>query len=295
MSLPRLVTAYPSRLDTFTGCPRRYRFRYLERPSPARRGAWAHTTFGAAVHVALARWWALPREERTPARVAAEVQTAWSDDGFADESMSRRWLGKARDMVAAYVEAETDRRRVLAPAGLVEPRRVEASVALRAADDVALMGKPDRVDERPGAEGTELVVVDYKTGRHPPSTDDARTSRTLAIYAAGAQATLHLPATRIELHHLPTGAVTVWRHDEASRDRHVSRAVAVARECRSAEAALAAGGSAEMLFAPRPGRLCPWCDYRDACAEGAEVGPAAAPWAGLEPGETTRQADGLLG
>jgi putative RecB family exonuclease len=292
---PRMVTAYPSRLVTFTDCPRRYRFHYLDRPTPARRGAWAHTTFGAAVHLALARWWDMPTEQRTPAQVADEVSAGWSHEGFADEAMSRRWLAKARAMVATYVAVETDRRRVLAHAGLVEPRRVESSVVLRAAGDVALMGRPDRIDERPGAAGTELVVVDYKTGRAVPSADDARTSRTLAIYAAAAQATLHRPATRVELHHVPSGTVAVWRHDEASRDRHVSRAVAVARECRTSETALAEGGSAEQLFPPRPGPLCPWCDYRDSCAEGIEAGPAVEPWAGLEPGATAPQADGLRG
>jgi RecB family exonuclease len=289
------MTAYPSRLDALTECPRRYRFRYLDRPEPPRRGAWAHTTLGAAVHVALARWWALPVGERRPAQVAEEVQVAWSDDGFADEQMSRRWLARARDMVAAYVVAETERRRVLAPAGLVEPRRVEASVALRPADDVALMGRPDRIDERPTAEGTELVVVDYKTGRRAPTVDDARTSRTLAIYAAAAEATLHVPATRVELHHLPTGTVAVWCHDESSRDRHVSRAVAAAQECRTTEAALLAGGSADELFPPRPGRLCPWCDYRESCPEGIDVGPAVASWEGLEPRGAAVQADGLRG
>jgi RecB family exonuclease len=292
---PRIVTAYPSRLDTFTECPRRYRFRYLDRPSPPRRGAWAHTTFGAAVHVALARWWTMPVDERGPTQVADQLETAWSDDGFADAAMSRRWLVVARDMVAAYVEAETDRRRALVAADLVEPRRVESSVGLRPTSDVALMGKPDRVDERPSADGTELVVVDYKTGRREPSTDDARTSRTLAIYAAAAQSTLRRPATRVELHHLPSGKVVVWRHDEVSRDRHVSRAVAVARECGTTEAALAAGGSPDDLFPPRPGSLCPWCDYRDSCPEGAEVGPAMDSWAGLEPMGVARQDDGLLG
>ena len=292
---PRTIAAYPSRLDTFTDCPRRYRFQYLDRPSPPRRGAWAHTTLGTAVHVALARWWAMPSEQRTPAQVAAEVASVWSDDGFADEAMAQRWLKRAREMVAAYVAAETDRRRVLEPTGLVEPRRVESSVAVRAAEGVALMGRPDRIDERPSIDGTELVVVDYKTGRNAPSADDARTSRTLAIYAAAAEATLRVPARRVELHHVPTGSVVVWRHDEASRDRHVTRAVAVAQECRSSETTLADGGSPEHLFPPRPGRLCPWCDYRDSCPEGIEVGPAAQPWAALEPAEGTAWVDGLRG
>jgi hypothetical protein len=278
-----VILAYPSRLDTWTQCPRRYRFHYLDQPRPARRGAWAHQTLGAATHAALARWWQLADRERTPARVSAEVGSAWTVAGFADEAMSDRWRVRATAMVAAYVAAESERRAVLAPHGLAEPRRVEASVAMRVSDSVALMGRPDRVDERPSSAGTELVVVDYKTSRRPLGEHDARTSRTLAVYAAAAEATLGTCATRVELHHLPTGEVQVWRHDRESRDRQVARAAAVAEECRAVEARLTAGEPSEQLFPPSPGPLCSWCDYRDSCPEGIGTGPAAQPWAGLEP------------
>ena len=277
-SAPRLLSVTPARLDTWVECPRRYRFRYVDRPPPVRAGAWAHLSLGAAVHVALARWWSLPVERRVPQVVAAVVDEVWTHDGFRDREQSDRWREQARVMVADYVEAETARR-----AGLDDPVRVEAAVALRCSQTVALGGRPDRVDERPTEDGTELVVVDYKTGRREVNEEDARTSRTLAVYAAAAEATLRRPATRVELHHLPTGRVAVWRHDVAGRDRHVARSVDVAEECRQVEVALANGKSPP--FEPRPGPLCAWCDYRAACPEGAAAVPAAAPWAALEPDE----------
>lgn len=52
----RLFACTPSRLQTWLDCPRRYRMTYVERPATPRGQAWAHTTMGAAVHVALARW-----------------------------------------------------------------------------------------------------------------------------------------------------------------------------------------------------------------------------------------------
>ena len=55
----------------------------------------------------------------------------------------------------------------------------------------------------PAADGTELVVVDYKTGRHLLSTDDARSSLALALYALAAGRVLRRPCHRVELHHLP--------------------------------------------------------------------------------------------
>ncbi|MGB8202633.1 MAG: recombinase RecB, partial [Pseudonocardiaceae bacterium] len=49
--LPRpLVRVTPAKLATWTGCRRRYRMAYLDRPTPPRGGAWAHSTLGAVVH-----------------------------------------------------------------------------------------------------------------------------------------------------------------------------------------------------------------------------------------------------
>ena len=39
---------------TFLDCPRRYRFQYLDRPTPAKGPPWAHNSLGASVHSALA-------------------------------------------------------------------------------------------------------------------------------------------------------------------------------------------------------------------------------------------------
>ncbi len=62
-----------------------------------------------------------------------------------------------------------------------EPLGVERTVATRT-DRIAVSGRIDRLDAR----GAELVVVDYKTGRHILTSDDARGSLALAIYAVAA-------------------------------------------------------------------------------------------------------------
>ncbi len=57
-----------------------------------------------------------------------------------------------------------------------------------------MSGRIDRLDDRRGADGSgELVVVDYKTGRHVLTTDDARTSLPLALYALAAERVLRRP------------------------------------------------------------------------------------------------------
>ena len=73
-------------------------------------------------------------------------------------------------------------------------------------------------------------MVDYKTGRHLLSTDDARSSMALALYALAAGRALRRPCHRVELHHLPTGEIIAWSHTEESLARHLRRARHVYRQ-----------------------------------------------------------------
>jgi len=127
-------------------------------------------------------------------------------------------------------------------------------------------------------------VVDYKTGRRALTTDDARTSMALALYALAAARIFHKPCRRVELHHLPSGEIHAWEHTEATLSRHVRRAEAIAAECRRADERFRAGvsgGEINEVFPPRPGPGCGWCDFRALCPEGSAAGPAHRPWDGL--------------
>src|SRR5579864_3882804 len=202
----RLYTCTPTRLGTWLDCPRRYRMSYLDRPSPPKGPPWAHNSLGASVHTALASWWRLPLASRTVTEAGDLLDRGWIDLGYADEEQSRAWRGRARGMVEEYV-------RRLDPAD--EPVGVERTVATRT-ERIAVSGRIDRLDERPADGGTELVVVDYKTGRHVLSVDDARSSLPLALYALAAARVLRRDCRRVELHHLPSGQVIGWDHTPES-------------------------------------------------------------------------------
>jgi RecB family exonuclease len=271
---PRLYGCTPSRLTAWLDCPRRYRFTYVDRPSPAKGPPWAHNTVGAAVHAALAAWWSLPTRGRTPAAAARLLREGWRPLGFRDESHADQWRDRAADMVADYTAG-------LDPAD--EPIGVERTVALRT-DRLALSGRVDRIDRR----GDEVVIVDYKTGRHVLTTDDARGSLALAIYAAAAERTLRRRCRRVELHHLPSGSVVGWEHTDATLARHLGRAHDIAAEAVVADRGHASGATgeeaADASYPPRPGPLCTWCDFRAHCAEGQAATPGRTmPWAGLPP------------
>lgn len=262
----RLFACTPSRLAAFD-CPRRYRFTYVDRPTPPRGAPWAHNTVGAVAHLALHRWWSLPRSQRTPDEGAALVERNWQPLGFRDDVQSHQACVTTATWVRNYLANSSARE---------EPVGVERTVAA-CTPRLAISGRVDRIDDRDG----ELVVVDYKTGRRPLTEDDARGSQALAMYVLAVRRTLRRACRRVELHHLPTGEVAAFDHTEESLQRHVERAEATADDIVTATDTLAAGAHPDEVFPPRPGPGCSWCDFRAQCPEGRAASTEVAPWAGL--------------
>jgi len=275
----RLYPCTPTRLSAWLDCPRRYRMAYLDRPPPPKGPPWAHNSLGASIHNALAGWWRLPLAERTVAAAGRLIDRGWIDEGFADETQSVRYRERAIGMVEGYVAR-------LDPAD--EPVGIERTVATRT-DTIVLSGRIDRLDARPTETateaGTELVVVDYKTGRHLLTVDDARGSMALALYALAAARALRRPCYRVELHHLPSGRVLAWSHSDESLARHLGRAEDIARECAAADELVRDGlppDRYDEVFPPRPSASCGWCDYLRHCPEGAAAAITRRPWDGLD-------------
>ncbi|MDL5157317.1 RecB family exonuclease [Actinomycetospora termitidis] len=268
MPLP-LVKVTPARLATWDGCRRRFRMTYLDRPTPPRGGAWAHATLGAVVHNVLRAVYETPAARRSPETAARLVDTLWSDEGFRDSDQAAGYRTRAREWVGRYV-AETE---------VGEPLGVERWVTAPVGDIVA-EGRVDRIDAGPR---DEAVIVDYKTGRGVPTSEDARASRALALYALAAGRTLRRACRRVELHHLPSGTVAVAEHDETSLARHRHGAERSARAMADAGDALGGGGDPEVLFPPTTGPGCARCDFRRSCPEGRAASPSLRPWSLLAP------------
>ncbi|MFL6239566.1 MAG: RecB family exonuclease [Actinomycetes bacterium] len=270
----RLYSCTPSRVGTWLDCPRRYRMTYLDRPQPPKGAPWAHNSLGASVHNALAGWWRLVRAKRTPESAAALLESGWIGDGFRDEEHAAVWRSRARDMVQQYTAT-------LDPYD--EPIGVERTVAATTST-LALSGRIDRLDERVRADATELVVVDYKTGRSVPTDDEARGSLALAVYAVAAARTLRKICRRVELHHLPTSTVAAFEHTPESLQRQIGRVELAAAEAQAADAAYAEAVIADAVdevFPPRPSTKCGWCDFRRHCPEGRAAAPERRSWDGL--------------
>ena len=151
------------------------------------------------------------------------------------------------------------------------------------AEDLLVLAQqdPHQAGRRPGEQGPEAVIVDYKTGRGELDADDARGSQALALYAYAAERVFRRPCRRVELHHLPTGTVAVHEHTEQSLARQVARAEQTARDIVAAERVVADGGDPDEAFPTAPGTICGWCDFRRSCPAGSQA-PAKEPWASVE-------------
>ena len=263
----RLFTCTPSKLAAYEDCPRRYRYAYLDRPSPPKGPPWAHNSLGASVHTALKNWYGLPVRERSTVPLPRLLKATWVAEGYRDDEQQREVFRRALGWLESYVDS-------LDPGE--EPLGVERVVGARTSV-LALSGRVDRIDARDGA----VVIVDYKTGRAGLDSDDARGSRALALYAYAAERVFRRPARRVELHHLPTGTVAAHDHTEESIDRHVRRSEEAAKDIVAAERAVADGADPDRAFPTVPSLRCSWCDYRRSCPVGAEA-PAREPWAAVE-------------
>lgn len=269
--MPSLIPLSPTKASTWLDCRHRFRRQYVDRVSTPQR--WAHQSFGLSVHAVLRDWFDLEAAERTRAAVTTLMRRSWLDIGYRDAEQAEQWQARAIAMVWAYVQSE---------AAQVEPHSRERSLGART-ERLTISGRIDRLDvdgDDPDERG--LVVVDYKTGRSAPTSDEARASMALAAYAACVRQSLRRPVWRVQLHHVPTGAVAEWAHTEATLQRHLDRLDRIGLEYADAQALAAAGeASADEVFTPNPGPLCGWCDHRASCPAGLRAAAAKEPWAGL--------------
>lgn len=262
----------PSKVAAWHNCPRAFLFRYIQRARVPRL-SWAHTNFGISIHNALRAWWELPVDQRQPDAIHAVMESAWIPAGYRDAEHSDQWRSRAIAMTRAYL-SEVDPRQ--------EPVSQERTLGF-VTDTLVIEGRIDRIDERDG----RYVIVDYKTGRDAPTSDDARSAEALALYALMVHRTLKKECTTVELHHIPSATVVSWEHTEASLEEHLRRVESAAADIRRAQDTLAAVDDGivdevvEDLFPATPSGLCSYCEFLEMCPAGQRGHERARPWAAL--------------
>lgn len=234
-------------------CPLLYRFRVVDRipeaPSPA-------AVRGTVVHGVLERLFDLPAGGRTLEAARELVAPQWDRiraqtpdlaglfDG--DTAAVTEWLSGAEALLARWFELEDPTR--------LEPAERELYVETTLDDGLQLRGFVDRLDVAPDG---RMRVVDYKTGRAPRETFEAKALFQMKFYALVLWRLRGVAPSVLQLVYLGSGEILRYRPDE-------SDLIATQRKLTALWAAITRAAQTGD-WRPSPGRLCDWCDHRSRC------------------------------
>ncbi len=241
----------PSSASAFDHCPRRWKFKYVDRlPEPPGQAA----VVGTFAHEVLEHLCGLPAPERTldtaktlarelwPAQEAAgDFQLLQLDD---DQARSFRW--QAWLAIAGLWDLED-------PA-TVDVVATEQKVTAQLGD-VPFLGIVDRLDRING----KLVVSDYKSGTLPRVRWREDKLQQVVLYAAAVEVTEGEQPETARLLYLGQRAI-----DVTVTDRRIEEATDQLNTTWDGITSACSAGD----FKAKPGVLCGWCPFAEACPEG---------------------------
>lgn len=241
----------PSSASSFDGCPRRWKFKYVDR---RREPSGQAAVVGTFAHTVLEHLCGLGPEHRTLDQAKALARQLWPDleanDDYKelelddDEARAFRWQSWLA--IAGLWDLED-------PA-VVDVVSTEQKVTAKLGD-VPFLGIIDRVDRIDG----KLVVSDYKSGTLPGVRFRDDKIQQVMLYAAALDATNDEQPERARLLYLGQRildvTVTDRRLEEATG--HISETWSgINKACETD------------TFEAKPGVLCGWCPFAAECPEG---------------------------
>ncbi|MBI3552321.1 MAG: PD-(D/E)XK nuclease family protein [Elusimicrobia bacterium] len=244
----------PSKLDTYKNCPRRYRYRYVDK---IKRDAKTVEAFlGTCVHTAFEKLYEavghgkLPALEEVLRAFEEEWSAGWSPDitikdrAFAPED----WKELGRECVKIYYDQNKpfDGDRTVA----VE-KRVGFPLPVDG-QEYRIEGFVDRLAL--GKDGA-FEIHDYKTGKTLPPQSDADSDWQLAIYDAAVRQ--DWPDTK--------SVRLIWHYVRHGKSLVSTRTAAQLEALKGEIATLIRAIKQDHEFAPHKSLLCDWCEYRDLC------------------------------
>ena len=246
-----------SRLNTYENCPRRYAFKYIEKPPIEERQS-IEAFMGSSVHDVLETLYKAVQMERTP---RWEETRDWYEDYWQKnlspdvfivrpEFTAQDFRNVGRRCLQDYFVRHYPFReaRIL---GLEE----RITLDLDGTGNYRLQGFIDRLDERD--DGT-IEIHDYKTSRRLPSQAEIDAERQLALYQLGIEDRWEdVRSVRLVWHYLRAArTLTSVRTPESLTQLRQDT-------MRLIDTVRAATEAGDLL--PRESALCDWCDYQSLC------------------------------
>ncbi|MHB2026174.1 MAG: RecB family exonuclease [Elusimicrobiota bacterium] len=244
----------PSRLGTYQDCPRRYRYRYVEKIRRPEQSVEAY--LGVCVHRALEELYA----RASHGRIMPEKELAVFFDETWEKDWSKNvilrdpryqpldWKTIGHDCLSLYYRAH-------APFNADRTVGLEKKIGFYlpvGEENYRIEGYIDRLAAAPDG---AFEIHDYKTGRSLPTQEDVDSDRQLAIYDAAVRAAWpDVPVVRLVWHYLRHGKTMISRRTPeqlADLKGDIAHLIRTIKEDRD--------------FVPRQSPLCGWCEYRDIC------------------------------
>ena len=241
----------PSSASSFDGCPRRWKFKYVDR---RREPSGQAAVVGTFAHTVLEHLCGLGTEHRTIEQAKALARQLWPDleanDDYQelalDDDGARAFRWQAWLAIAGLWDLED-------PAA-VDVVSTEQKVTANLGE-VPFLGIIDRVDRI----GGKLVVSDYKSGTLPGVRFRDDKIQQVMLYAAALDEMGDEQPERARLLYLGQQIL-----DVTVTDRRLEEATGQITETwTSINAACAAD-----TFDAKPGVLCGWCPFAAECPEG---------------------------
>jgi RecB family exonuclease len=243
----------------YEGCPRRYRFGYVDK-RPKDRPVPPSWRFGTVVHAALEAAWkaAMDAEADVPVHTHLDVALAALDVAITKEDLGDE-RARAIDVVTRALQSDVVRDGSLDPDAdlpLARPVGVEEALRGRIDQEHRIIGFVDLVLERPDG---VIELVDHKVTSRRATPDELHDDFQLNLYGQLARARFRGATGIVATHHYPTGPESVSvRLDEDEMAR---------AELRVRDAARAIASDTE--FVAVPGENCRHCPWQPSCDEGS--------------------------
>jgi putative RecB family exonuclease len=268
------MKSFPTALETFRNCPRKYAFDQDPEVKKAYRKPTVEQFIGTCIHDALERFFDVrktPIPARTYETLVQHLREAWSG-----KDMRGKWGAQRREERATLFGADRETEAAAGEKakhllwGFCKTQDLRAVPATAEAFHEipfgggrhVLAGKIDRVDR----EGDALKVVDYKTGKGKTVEQVRADDLQLAAYALIVGRKFRVPVSRCSMIYLQESREVGFEPD---REWLAGKEEALLGLLDGIEAERARPDGPDK-FPPTPNTLCAWCDYRPLCPEGRE-------------------------
>lgn len=239
-----------SQIDTFNICPLQYKYKFILRIPVPSSGAAA---FGSTIHETMRDFYqrALAGQKPSKDNLLNILAENWISPGYSSKSQEEKYKKEGEKILKEFYEKSYNSEKL--------PKCLEQVFTVKISPDLKVGGKIDRIDSN----GSEVEVIDYKTGSASAKKDVAKDLQ-LTIYAlVASDGTLESMGI---LDKTPKPEEVKVSFYFFGNQEKVS-AVRTKEELEQVKKELIQKGQdiSRSDFSPTPGKMCDFCDYKLLC------------------------------